>query len=247
MKIPETKLKYIKFINDWLGVRDAAMTTICDESIKEPNSLWKRGVLMAEKPPIRKMIINFKWEKVPYWVAMHFIRSYVGDGATWYDGAYLGELKDPDLAIKSRADMIPLEGYFDVQALINISRKALCNRESLEVREYWQSLINEIKRYQPEIATAMVPECVYRGFCPEISTCGFIHSKTYKKHRRDYCRDYIERKDGKIIDAVTGTVHCNYTLEKMNEGQRRIFAKHQNQVPQPEYREDQDNYKRELD
>jgi hypothetical protein len=30
------------------------------------------------------------------------------------------------------------------------------------------------------LSKVMVPECIYRGFCPEYKSCGFSHSPRYK-------------------------------------------------------------------
>ena len=32
---------------------------------------------------------------------------------------------------------------------------------------------------QPELAACCVPECVYRGFCPEFKCCGFAKSPAF--------------------------------------------------------------------
>lgn len=32
----------------------------------------------------------------------------------------------------------------------------------------------------------MVPECVYRGFCPERGCCGYVNTKNRQKVREEY-------------------------------------------------------------
>ena len=67
------------------------------------------------------------------------------------------------------------------QALINISRKRLCNCASKETREAWQMVKDEIAKVEPELASVMVKECIYRGFCPEMFSCGYHKTEAFKK------------------------------------------------------------------
>ena len=46
------------------------------------------------------------------------------------------------------------------------------------------------------MADKMVPDCVYRGFCPELSCCGFIQSKKYQEERENYLKKDYEGRCG---------------------------------------------------
>ena len=65
-------------------------------------------------------------------------------------------------------DMVRMEMDANIQALINISRKRLCQCADPIARAYWMSLIEEIAKVEPEIAWAMVPEGIRCGGCPEL-------------------------------------------------------------------------------
>lgn len=53
----------------WRQVADAARTTIgMDAGDKEPSNRWKKSILLAEHSPIRKLIFNWKWIDLKYWV-----------------------------------------------------------------------------------------------------------------------------------------------------------------------------------
>lgn len=91
----------------------------------------------------------------------------------------------------------------NAQSLINISRKRLCSCASAETREKWQEVKNEIEKIDPVMASRMVPECQYRGFCPEFmkDNCGFFMSPAYVKQRLDYCnkcndQEWRQMEDG---------------------------------------------------
>lgn len=75
----------------------------------------------------------------------------------------------------------------NAQAFINISRKRLCSCASKETREAWQQVIEYLKTVDPVLASKCVPECVYRGFCPEFDRCcGYCNTKAYQDRLKDY-------------------------------------------------------------
>ena len=49
-----------------------------------------------------------------------------------------------------------------------------------------QAVVDAIAEKEPEVAACCVPECVYRGFCPEFKPCGFCGSPAYKKMLATY-------------------------------------------------------------
>ena len=62
------------------------------------------------------------------------------------------------------------------QSLINISRKRLCNKADLATMKLWYLVREVISRHRDSyiaaIASVMVPDCVYRGRCNEMVSCG---------------------------------------------------------------------------
>ena len=87
----------------------------------------------------------------------------------------------------------------NAQALINISRKRLCNCASKETREAWKQVKEEVRKIDPVMADKMVPECIYRGFCPEfMSSCGYVNTEKFKQELKKYrCTNYDE--NGNLI------------------------------------------------
>lgn len=43
-----------------------------------------------------------------------------------------------------------------------------------------------VRKYEPELASVMVPECIYRGFCPEMKPCGWADTEAYRKALAEY-------------------------------------------------------------
>jgi hypothetical protein len=87
----------------------------------------------------------------------------------------------------------------NAQAIINISRKRLCSCASPETREAWKAMLEEIRKYDPVLIDKCVPECVYRGFCPEFDRCcGYVNTTAFTEKLKDY-RD-IEKYSAKSND-----------------------------------------------
>ena len=86
----------------------------------------------------------------------------------------------------------------NAQDLINISRKRLCNCASKETREIWEEVRRKIGEIDPEVASHMVRECVYRGFCPEPRTlCRYAETEPFKQERGNYVSQKIRQDEEK--------------------------------------------------
>ena len=97
------------------------------------------------------------------------------------DYVFQGETNDQDFVVNA-------------QTLINISRKRLCSCASKETREAWVAVRNAIMEFDPIMASVMVRQCIYRGFCPERTCCGYYKTEAFKKEANEY-RNLIGRGD----------------------------------------------------
>ena len=60
----------------------------------------------------------------------------------------------------------------NIQSLINISRKRLCNQADITTQKLWLLVIKEIAKYDANIAWACVPEGIHTCGCTEgFSNC----------------------------------------------------------------------------
>lgn len=179
----EVKLTNIK--GTWEEVVNRARTTVGKEELgKEPSDKFKRKILMAEHSPIRGLIYCFKITNIKSWVATHFVRHHVGV-EKWV------RTQRTDRTGISRDELpqgaeVEMEIEANAQALINISRKRLCNQASPETREVVQEIKKEVSKRDEFLANVMVKECIYRGFCPEINSCNYDKTEKFKKELEDY-------------------------------------------------------------
>ena len=183
----KVELKNVK--GDWKEVLTRAITTVGKEELgKEPSDNFKKRILMAEHSPIRGLIYCFKITNLKSWVATHFVRHHVGV-EKWV------RTQRSDRTGINRDDLpqgaeVEMEIEANAQALINMSRKRLCNQASPETREVMQEMKKEVSKRDEFLARVMVKECVYRGFCPEIKSCNYDKTEEFEKELKDY-RDTI--------------------------------------------------------
>ena len=174
------KVKLLGIKGTWREVADAARTTIgLEAGTGEPSSSWKRRILLAEHSPIRKIHISWKWYELLWWVQTHFTRHKFG--VEWFVSTSRTDRTGVDRSTIGQDAPVNVEGYANAQAIINISRKRLCNQASKETREAWKSFLETFKEFEPELYGACVPDCIYRGHCYEYKSCGYHHTEAYKR------------------------------------------------------------------
>lgn len=179
----KVELKKVK--GDWLEVVNRARVTVNKEELdKEPSDTFKKKILMAEHSPIRSLIFCFKISNLKSWIATHLVRHHVG--VEKFVRTQRTDRTGIDRDALSQSNEVEMELEANAQALINIARKRLCNQASPETREVVQAMKDEIAKKEPLLANVMVKECIYRGFCPEMWSCGYILTNAYEKELEEY-------------------------------------------------------------
>ena len=183
-------VKWLRYRDVWGDVKEAARNTIGREgSGNTPDDSWKKQILLAEHSPIRKIAVAWKWIDLPYWVSVHFVRHKFGI-EHWVSTQRTDRTGD-DRTEKKQDAPVMHECHANAQALINISRKRLCMQAAVETRNAWQAVKTEIAKEDPVLASVMVRECVYRGFCPEMKCCGYVNTPEYLKELKEYRRKAV--------------------------------------------------------
>lgn len=172
------RTEIIKIKGDWEEIVNDCRATVSKPPLgHEPSSEFKRRILIAEHDPIRDIIVKFRWRDIPYWVAMHWkthiwrsrTETQRNDRQSRYD-----RTKAPQDA------PVTLTGDPNTQHLIDTWRKRLCFMAAPETRECAVDFKLTLYETEPEIADVLVPNCVYRGGCPESPSCGYWKRLTEK-------------------------------------------------------------------
>lgn len=180
----------VRALTETTEMLNRARRTVKKEALdKEPSDKFIRSIYLSEHSPIRDRIFTVSIKGIKSWVATHLARHSVGytpyistqrDDRVDYDGS-----RDD----RKQGDLVDMDITLNAQAFINVSRKRLCHMAHPETVKVWRSVIDELAKLDPHLADVCVPECIYRGFCPEIHTCGLWETEHYKKLRADYMCD----------------------------------------------------------
>lgn len=178
-------IEFVEAIGSWRAVADAARTTVNkDPGTGEPSAKWKRKMLISEHSPIRQLIYRWKWTNLPSWVSVHLVRHKIG--IEHFVSTQRTDRTGVDRSQLPQDAPVTHECIADAQAIINISRKRLCHKASPETRAAWEMFLVELSKVEPELVRVCVPDCMYRGLCPELKSCGFIGTEAWTKRYYKY-------------------------------------------------------------
>lgn len=176
---------------DWKLVKNECRNTVNKEPTEnEPGHDFKIKLLISEHSPIRLIHFHWRWEAIKSWCATHFARHWLG----WdkWIGTRRSDRTGIDRGTLSQDELVPMDVNANEQALINVSRFRLCRMASPETREHMEDVKKTIHGISEECAFVMVPNCIYRGGCPEFTTCGF-YDAFLKRHTDIDIADIAQR------------------------------------------------------
>jgi len=180
MKIEITK------VTSWTDVLNAArFTQRKSPRSGEPSVAWKKKIIKAEHSPLRCLMFNIDLYDIPRFVSDHLVRHihaqpFVSTGR--HD--IIQEL--PSRHEQRMDDLYNMRLFLNAQEIINISKVRLCNKAEFKTRNIWRQVVEELRKTEPELAEACVPQCFYRGFCPEFKSCGLADTETFQLVVNDY-------------------------------------------------------------
>lgn len=178
-------IKWLEYEDKWSDVMRSARSTISREGYGTyPSDKWKKTILQAEHSPIRKIKVSWKWSNIKSWVSVHLVRHWLG--IIHFVTTQRSDRTGVDRDAKRQDALVEHECEANAQAIINISRRRLCTMASPETRSAWKDFKSHLGDHDPVLASVMVRECVYRGFCPEFNSCGYVNTDKYKEELKEY-------------------------------------------------------------
>jgi len=183
---------------DWRSVGDSANITMNDlkPRTSEPSTAWAYRMLLAEHSPIRKLTFDIIMHDLKSWISVHFVTHKIG--IEHFVQSQRTDRTGVDRDSLPQNTLVNHEIVLNAQALITISRKRLCNCASPETRAAWKEVLRAVCMESPLIYAACVPDCVYRGWCYEMKSCGFHLTKEYLQALDDY-----RTVNGRVINGGT--------------------------------------------
>jgi len=179
----------VKKVVGWDYVLDAARNTVGKDMCgHEPSHQFKINILVSQHSPIQALQFRLLFKNLKSWTSVHFVRHFMGISGHWVQT----QRDDRNEQRAESRDDIPQSApvkhmmIINAQEILYISRRRLCMQASQETRDAWKMVINAIRKTEPELASVCVPECVYRGYCPEFNSCGYCNTKAYKNQLEQY-------------------------------------------------------------
>lgn len=165
-----TKITKIK--GDWQDVVDGCRATVKKPPLgHEPSDEFKRRILIAEHEPIREIWIKWKWDNIPYAIAMHW-KTHIWPSRT---NTSRSDRTGVDRSERSQMDPVNFEASANPQHLIDSWRKRLCGQADPITRMYAEDYKAILHGAETEVSDVLVPNCVYRCGCPEDKPCATWH------------------------------------------------------------------------
>ena len=180
MKVEITK------VTSWKDVLNAARFTQRKNPLdKEPSLEFKKKIIKAEHSPLRCLMFNIDFYDIPNYTMVHLVRHvhaqpFVSTSRPDIDGKQIPREE------QKKIDPVNMRLFLNAQEIIAISRARLCTRAEKETRRIWNLVIEELRKQEPELAAACVPQCIYRGFCPEFQSCGIADGELFPLKVNDY-------------------------------------------------------------
>ena len=82
---------------------------------------------------------------------------------------------------------VPMEMDANIQALMNIAERRLCMCADPITREYMEALVEEIRKYDEDIAWSLVPQCVRCGGCVEpFGNCQYYNNTFKNRYQTNF-------------------------------------------------------------
>ena len=177
--------------NDWVRVKNHCRTTVNKAfTDKEPTDDFKKKILISEHSPIRCLEIDWTWEDIPYWLSTEWSRHKFEKFITSQrDDRKIEEIPRGK---KPQESPVNFDGYANAQNTIDAWRKRLCYKATPEARNLAEIFKYELHKIEPEWADVLQRNCIYRGGCPEFSSCGYWE-KFCEKHKGENLLDIETR------------------------------------------------------
>lgn len=186
------KAELVHYTDQWELVNLAAKTTMWRTDAKYPSPTWKQKIIRAEHSPIRVMHFYVLVTDVPYYSIMHLVRHHVG--CQPFVSSQRPDRSPSGTDRHSLPQDAPISALFDInaQALIDISQERLCNQADNTTRRLWQKILNAIGEREPELRSCCQRKCIYRGYCPEMKSCGYANTQIFQLELEEYRKGHVE-------------------------------------------------------
>lgn len=122
----------------------------------------------AEHSPMRTQLFWIDMIDIPTFVSVHFVRHKIG--VEHYVST--NRIDRGADVVADRNTPVRHSMLVNAQALVNMARKRLCRKASVETQEVMERIRQGVGEADPELFPYLVADCTYRGGrCMEMKPC----------------------------------------------------------------------------
>lgn len=182
------KVNIIPLTDDSVVLNTARITVWKDAIDKQPSEKFMHDIYFREHSPIRAKEFLIEIRGIKSWIATHFVRHHEGVTpfvSTQRDDRHVANVPRDEIP---QGALVNMDMIVNAQAMINISRKRLCNMAHKETKQVWEEVIRKLSEVDKNLSDVCVPECVYRnGICPEgCNGCGYNKTEAFSERVSKY-------------------------------------------------------------
>jgi len=147
------------------------MRWACGLTIDSVSNAELSDMYACEHSPIRTQLFKITMIEIPTFVSTHFVRHNIG--CIHYVKTQRedrGGSEDSNRWTPTNHGML-----VNAQALINMARKRRCHKSHKETREVMELILKGVAKVDKDLSYHLVPDCVYRGGCFELKSCGYYN------------------------------------------------------------------------
>lgn len=155
-------------------VDESWMREACKFTSGADTKITLEKIYRCEHSPMRTQRFIVRMYDIPTFVSVHLVRHSVG-----VLHFVKSNREDRPGCTGDTGRRHPVNHMMDInaQSLVNMARRRLCAKAHLETIKVMVMIKNAISTVDPDLSKFMVPECIYRGGCHELRSCGFYEDK----------------------------------------------------------------------
>lgn len=134
-----------------------------------PSSATLARMYQCRHSPIRTQLFWITMYGIPTFVSVHFVR-HAATGQAHYVESNRDD-RGGDEATIGRLTPVTHSMLLNAEHLLTMAEKRLCFASHKTTVGVMNRLRNAVRAVDPDLADAMVPQCVRLGYCPELKPC----------------------------------------------------------------------------
>jgi len=162
---------------------------VCEATMQNKTSkVSLKQIYKSEHSPIRSQMFKITMKDIPTFVSVHFVRHSIG--IQHYVMSNRNDITGSNEVV-TRESPVNHTMLLNAESLINLSKKRLCTKASLETRKVMKLIKDAIKEVDSDLSEFMVPQCVYRaGICQELKSCKYNKSYNFIIELQNYLANF---------------------------------------------------------